>query len=104
MSPWRSSSHHEGSLTSARRGKGVSRGLVMAVLGDRHAREVTTREIEDLLRSVASTDVAPRTVNKVRQLVCAIFNYGMRPSARALTGPRSGNFRAALLRETRSQS
>jgi predicted RNA binding protein YcfA (HicA-like mRNA interferase family) len=35
-----------------RRGRGRSRGPVMATLGDRPAREVTTREIEDLLRSV----------------------------------------------------
>ena len=67
-----------------RRGKGTSRGLVMVALGDRPAREVTTREIEELLRSVSSTGVAPRTVNKVRQLICAIFNYGMRPSTYAL--------------------
>jgi hypothetical protein len=70
--------------TVYRRGAGVSRGVLMAALGDRPAREVTTREIEDLLRSVASTGVAPRTVNKVRQLVCAIFNYGMRPSTYGL--------------------
>jgi integrase len=67
-----------------RRGHGTSRGAVMAALGDRPAREITTREIEDLLRSVSSTDVAPRTVNKVRQLICAIFNYGMRPSTYGL--------------------
>ncbi len=67
-----------------RHGIGSSQGLIMAALGDRPAREVTTRELEDLLRSVASTGVAPRTVNKVRQLVCAIFNYGMRPSTYAL--------------------
>jgi integrase len=67
-----------------RRGKGTSRGVVMAALGDRPVREVTTREIEDLLRSVSSTGVAPRTVNKVRQLVCAICNYGMRPSTYGL--------------------
>ncbi len=67
-----------------RRGSGASRGLVMAALGDRPAREVTTREVEDLLRSVAGTGVAPRTVNKVRQLVCAIFNYGLRPSTYGL--------------------
>ena len=67
-----------------RRGKGVSRGLLMAALGDRPAREVTTREIEDLLRSVSSTGVTPRTVNKVRQVICAIFNYGMRPSTYGL--------------------
>ena len=53
-------------------------------LGDRPACEVTTREVEDLLRSVAATGVAARTVNKVRQLMCAIFSYGMRPSTYAL--------------------
>jgi integrase len=67
-----------------RRGRGSSRGLIMAALGDRSAREVTTREIEDVLRSIASTGVAPRTVNKARQLICAIFNYGMRPSTYGL--------------------
>jgi integrase len=70
--------------TVYRRGAGTSRGLVMAALGDRPAREVMTREVEDLLRSVATGGVAPRTVNKVRQLVCAIFNYGMRPSTYGL--------------------
>jgi integrase len=63
-----------------RRGKGVLRGVAMAALGDQPVREVTTRQVEDLLRSIAATGVAPRTVNKTRQLVCAIFNYGMRPS------------------------
>ena len=67
-----------------RRGTGVSRGLVMAALGDRPARETTTREIEDVLRSIAATGVAPRTVNKARQLVCAVFNYGSRPSSYGL--------------------
>ena len=56
----------------------------MAALGDRPAREVTTREIEDLLRSIAGSGVAPRTVNKARQLICAVFNYGARPSTYGL--------------------
>jgi integrase len=67
-----------------RRGTGTSRGMVMVALGGRPALEVTTREIEELLRSVSATGVAPRTVNKVRQLVCAVFNYGMRPSTYGL--------------------
>jgi len=67
-----------------RRGSGSSPGLIMAALGYRPAREITTREIEDLLRSTASTGVAPRTVNKARQLICAVFNYGARPSTYAL--------------------
>jgi integrase len=70
--------------TAHRRGNGSSRGLVMAALGNRPARDVTTREVEELLRAIATTGVAPRTVNKTRQLVCAIFNYGMRPSTYGL--------------------
>jgi integrase len=69
-----------------RRGSGASRGLIMAALGDRPARAVTTREVEDLLRSIALTGVSPRTVNKARQLICAIFNYGTRPSTYGLAG------------------
>ena len=67
-----------------RRGHGSSPGLILAALGDRPARAVTTRELEDLLRTIAATGAAPRTVNKARQLVCAIFNYGLRPSTYAL--------------------
>ncbi len=66
------------------RGNGVSKGLVMAALGDRPAAEVTTREIEDMLRAVARSGVSARTVNKTRAVVCAIFNYGMRPSTYGL--------------------
>ncbi len=67
-----------------RRGSGTSRGQVMAALGDQPAREITTRQVEELLRSIARTGVAPRTINKTRQLVCAIFNYGMKPSTYGL--------------------
>jgi hypothetical protein len=52
-----------------RRGRGSSRGVILAALGDRPAREVSTREVEDVLRAIASTGVAPRTVNKARQLI-----------------------------------
>lgn len=70
--------------TPHRRGRGSSPGLIMGALGDRPARLITTREVEELLRTVAATGVTPRTVNKARQLVCAIFNYGMRPSTHCL--------------------
>jgi hypothetical protein len=63
-----------------RRASGSSAGLIMAALGSRPAQEVTTRDVEDVLRSVAATGVAPRTVNKVWQLVCAIFSYRRRPT------------------------
>ena len=58
----------------------------MRALGDRPAREITTREINSLLRSISATGVAPRTVNKARALICAIFNYGMRPGTWELPG------------------
>jgi hypothetical protein len=67
-----------------RRGRGSSPGVIMATVGDRSAREVTTREVEELLRSIASTGAAPRTVNEARQLICAVFTYGMRPSTYGL--------------------
>lgn len=68
-----------------RRGRGTTKGPIMTALGDRPAREITTRVVEDLLRSIAGTGVAPRTVNKARQLICAVFSYGTRPSTYALT-------------------
>jgi integrase len=70
--------------TPFQRGERASKGLVMAALGDRPAAELTTRDIEDLLRAVAANGVAPRTVNKTRAVVSAIFNYGIRPSTYGL--------------------
>ena len=68
-----------------RRGRGATHGRIMQALGDRPTREITTREINAVLRSISATGVAPRTVNKARQLICAIFNYGMRPGTWGLT-------------------
>jgi integrase len=62
-----------------KRGGGVTAGRIMKALGDRPAVEISTREVNQLLREFAATGVSPRTVNKMRQLVCAIFNYGMKP-------------------------
>jgi integrase len=66
--------------TAYRRGRGEHRGLIMDTLGDRPAEEVTTRVINVMLTEQAARGVAPRTVNKTRQLVCAIFNYACRES------------------------
>ena len=83
--------------TPHRRGAGRAEGFIMAALGDMPARSITTRDVENLLRRVAAprtkmvvgesgdlvevtTRIAARTVNMHRQLICAIFNYGMRPS------------------------
>jgi hypothetical protein len=56
----------------------------MRALGDRPASDISTREVEQLLVTIARTGVAPRTVNKARALLSAVFNYGIRPSTFAL--------------------
>ncbi len=59
-----------------RRASKTHRGLIIGALGDRPANEITTRDINRLLADVAATGVSPRTVNRHRQLVCAIFSFG----------------------------
>jgi integrase len=88
--------------TPHRRGAGRSDGFIMAALGAKPAASISTRDIESVLRTVAAprkqrvldeagkpktvtTRVAPRTVNQHRQLICAIFNYAMRPSTYGLS-------------------
>ena len=64
--------------TPHRRGKGTHAGYIMEAFGDRPADEVTTRDVNELLDKIADTGVAPRTVNKHRQLISAIYGYGCR--------------------------
>ena len=87
--------------TAHRRGSGRTDGFIMAALGDNPIASISTRDVETVLRTVATprkrqvldeagrprtvtTRVAPRTINQHRQLMCAIFNYAMRPSTYAL--------------------
>jgi integrase len=89
--------------TAHRRGSGRAEGFIMAALGAKPAASISTRDIENVLRRVAAprekrvideagrprtvtTRVAPRTVNQHRQLMCAIFNYAIRPSTYGLAG------------------
>ncbi len=67
-----------------KRGKGTTAGHVMAALGNRPAAKITTREIEDLLATVSATSASPRTVNKYRNIIAAVFGYGCRPSTYSL--------------------
>ena len=67
--------------TPYKRGKGQLLGHVMRAFGDQPAREITTRDIDALLRTIADTRVSPRAVNKTRNIIAAAFNYGMRESA-----------------------
>lgn len=63
-----------------KRGDGETLGHVMAALGDRPAAKITTHEVEDVLATVSATGASPRTVNKYRCVVSAVFNYGRKPS------------------------
>ena len=67
--------------TPYKRGKGQLLGHVMRAIGDKPAREITTRDVDTLLRTIADTGVSARAVNKTRNIIAAAFNYGMRQSA-----------------------
>lgn len=74
-----------------KRGKGTTRGHVMAALGDRPASKITTREINDLLATISATGASASTVNKYRSAISAVFNHGCKPSTFALpSNPVSG--------------
>lgn len=64
------------------RGTRVTHGRVMAAFGNSAAAEVTTADIERMLAAHAREGVGARSVNKHRQVVAAIFNYGLRPENR----------------------
>lgn len=65
--------------TPHRRGRGVTHGRIMAALGDVPVSEVVTAQIDALLVAHAREGVGARSVNKHRQVLSAIFNFGLRP-------------------------
>jgi integrase len=66
-------------------------GHIMATLGERRAAKVSARDVEAVLSAVSATGASPRTVNKHRALVSAIYGYGMRSSTFGLpANPASG--------------
>jgi integrase len=67
-----------------RRGKGQTRGRLMAAFGDRPIREVDVREVDRYLRRLDREGLSARNVNKHRQVLSAIFNYARRPTTHAL--------------------
>jgi len=74
-----------------RRGRGVSRGRIMNALGDKPAADVTTADLSRFLRSLDAEGLTARNVNKHRQLLAAMFNYGCRSDSYALaTNPVIG--------------
>ena len=74
-----------------RRGDGTAAGLMMSALGDQSAKEITTRVVADYLRSLDRGGASPRTVNKHRQVISAVFTFGMREDTYRLpVNPASG--------------
>jgi integrase len=60
------------------RGRGKTVGRIMAALGDVPAARVTTAQVEAVLIAHAREGVGARSVNKHRQVLAAIFNFGLR--------------------------
>jgi integrase len=67
-----------------RRGAGVSHGRIMGALGDLPAAVVTTADVSRFLRSLDSTGLTPRSINKHRQVLAAMFTYGSRSDTHVL--------------------
>ncbi|MBA3808936.1 MAG: tyrosine-type recombinase/integrase [Solirubrobacterales bacterium] len=70
--------------TPHRRGGGKSPGVLMAAFGDRPAAKIPTREVSAFLRALDKEGVSPRSVNKYRQVLSAIFNYACRVDTHGL--------------------
>jgi integrase len=56
----------------------------MGTLGDLPAADVTTADVSRFLRSLDSTGLTPRSINKHRQVLAAMFTYGSRSDTHAL--------------------
>ncbi len=67
-----------------KRGDGKTAGYIMEALGDRPAAKIEPAEVEALLRRISETGVAPATVNRNREIINAIFNYGTKPTTFSL--------------------
>ncbi|MGH2843691.1 MAG: tyrosine-type recombinase/integrase, partial [Solirubrobacteraceae bacterium] len=53
-------------------------GEIMTALGDSKAGTISAADVRELLNSIAARGVSPRTINKHRNLIGAIFSYGVR--------------------------
>lgn len=66
--------------TRYKRGHGVTVGHIMAGLGDIAAVKVAPAHVDAVLEAVAATGVGPRTVNRYREVMVAIFSFGVQSS------------------------
>ena len=50
----------------------------MDALGGRAVRDLTNRDVAEYLRSLDKAGASARTVNRHRQVISAVFSFGMR--------------------------
>jgi integrase len=74
-------------------------GRIMVAIGDRPAAEVAPEDVEAILRSIEVAGGSPRTVNKVRALVHAMFEYGLKRSGLPANPVRGTDRRREVQRE-----
>lgn len=67
--------------TKRRRGSGDLKARLMTKLGDVPAAEVIVDDIEDYLRSLSEDGASGRTINRHREILRAIFNFGATPTS-----------------------
>ena len=79
------------------RGKGKRIGRVMAAIGDMAPSEITAADIDAILVAHSKEGVGARSVNKHRQVLAAIFSFGLRPE-HASRWPLTANPAAATVK------
>ena len=70
--------------TRHRRGGRQSAGRIMQAFGDARLRDVTTSQVAAFLRGLDRSGISPRSVNKHRQVLAAMFSYACREDTYAL--------------------
>ena len=71
--------------TPHRRGNGVNAGRILRAFGDTNIRDVTVGQVSAFLRELDKAGIGPRTVNKHRQVLAAMFNYALREDTHGLS-------------------
>lgn len=83
-----------------KRGKGTTSGFIMAGLGDVPVLKITTEQVDDVLKAVAASGAGKRSVNRRREIIVAVLNFGIKKSRFKLRfpdgNPAAGSDRKSL--------
>jgi integrase len=86
-----------------KRGNGTTSGFIMAGLGDLPATKITPDRVDDVLDAVAASGAGARSVNRRREIIVAVLNFGITSSRFKLRFP-DGNPAAGSQRRTLPQA